>query len=185
MNKIMMILSIFISSVVLYAGGDRNTNVSQSANIEPTTCKTDRIYTDKNTKLMWQDQAYTDAETGAYNRNVSLEKVGSWNHAVNFCMALNYQGYNDWRLPTSDELKQVHDKSGQVFTYYRAGDFWTSTASADKRYYVVYTADAYQYKRKKEESNYIRCVRCWVAVKKDTLYGMIQETAENMKERMD
>jgi formylglycine-generating enzyme required for sulfatase activity len=109
---------------------------------------------------MWQDQKYTTAEDGAYANNRSVGKAGKWNHALKYCRKLNYAGYSDWRLPTSDELTQVHRLDGQVFSYFRDKDFWTSTPTTEGRYYVIYPADAYPYKRQKKESNFIRCVRC-------------------------
>jgi hypothetical protein len=138
---------------------------------------------EKDVQLMWQDQAYTDAETGAYKSNHSVEKAGSWGHATNYCAALEYQGYNDWRLPTADELSHVHHKSGQVFAYYRTDDFWSSTPATENRYYVIYPVDAYRYKRKKKETNFIRCVRCWVPAKKDNLSRIIRDEENNIEER--
>jgi hypothetical protein len=69
-------------------------------------------------------------------------------------------GYSDWRLPTSDELQHVHRKYGQVFSFFRGTDFWTSTPASKGRYYVVYPADAYVYEQQTARTNYIRCVRC-------------------------
>lgn len=183
MKKLMILLAMIAASVVVYAGGDENRYVSQASKIETVTCKTNTVYTEIDAKLMWQDQAYTDAETGAYKRNHSVEKAGSWNHATNYCAALDYQGYADWRLPTSDELRHVHHKAGQVFTYHRTNDFWTSTPATENRYYVVYPVDAYQYKRKKKESNYVRCVRCWTPAQKGNLSRIIRDVTNNITER--
>ena len=160
MRTLIITLGIFLSTVLLIAGGNVNPNLSGIAEIPNKICKENKIYIEKDVRLMWQDQAYVDAEDGAYKRNHSVVKSGSWNYAKNYCRKLNYAGYTDWRLPTADELSHVHKREGQVFTYYRGNDFWSSTPTIDKRYYVVYPADAYQYKRYKRETNYIRCVRC-------------------------
>jgi len=159
MKKYMMVMSVICSGIVLFAGGNVNPNLSGVADI-PKDCSKATVYIEEDTRLMWQDAPYTDAEDGAYKRNHSVGKAGSWRHAVNYCRRLNYAGYTDWRLPTADELAHVHRKVGQVFKNARANDFWTSTPTTDVRYYVIYPADAYQYKRYKRESNYIRCVRC-------------------------
>jgi len=160
MRKPIITLWIFLSSALLMAGGNVNPNLSDIAEIPNKICKENKIYIEKDVLLMWQDQAYVDAEDGAYKRNHSVGKAGTWNHAMNYCRNLNYAGYTDWRLPTSDELVHVHRKTGQVFTYHRDNDFWTSTPATDVRYYAVFPTDAYQYKRYKKESNFIRCVRC-------------------------
>jgi len=160
MKKSIMMAGVLLSSMVLMAGGNICPNLSAVADINAKNCKTYTVYVENDTRLMWQDAPYTDAEDGAYKRNHSVGKAGTWNHAMRYCRRLNYAGYTDWRLPTADELTHVHRKPGQVFKNYRSDDFWTSTPSTDSRYYVIYPADAYRYKRYRRESNYIRCVRC-------------------------
>ena len=160
--------TILLSTVFLFAGGkavdagSTGTGLSAIASISGKTCKKNKVYDEYDVHLMWQDQPYTDPEDSAYKRNHSLGKVGSWNHAINYCRRLNYFGYNNWRLPTSAELSRVHRKIGEVFTYPKGYDFWSSSATEDSRQYVVFPADAYQYKRTKRQSNYIRCVRCTI-----------------------
>lgn len=159
MRKSAIVLTLMFTAW-LVAGGNVNPNLSDVAQIPNKICKANKIYIEKDALLMWQDQAYVNAEDGAYKRNYSVAKAGTWNHAMNYCRSLNYAGYTDWRLPTADELMHVHRKEGQVFSYYRGNDFWSSTPATDVRYYVVFPADAYPFKRYKKESNYIRCVRC-------------------------
>jgi len=160
MKKLIYVACVLMCGNVLMAGGNINPNLSNIEDIPNKICKENKIYIEKDVHLMWQDQAYVDAEDGAYKRHHSTEKAGTWNHAINYCRRLNYAGYTDWRLPTKDELVHVHRKEGEVFSYYRGNDFWSSTPTTENRYYVVYPADAYQYKRSRRETNYIRCVRC-------------------------
>ncbi|MCF6244312.1 MAG: DUF1566 domain-containing protein [Sulfurovum sp.] len=161
MKKRIVFLGLWLATGGLMAGGNFETTLPEVAGIdEIKSCTINTVYTEKDAGLMWQDAKYTDAEDGAYKRNHSTRKAGTWEHAINYCRGLNYEGYTDWRLPTSDELTHMHRKPGQEFINYRDGDFWTSTPTTDVRYYVVFPADAYQYKRYKRESNYIRCVRC-------------------------
>lgn len=156
----MVVLGIFLSTALLIAGGDAGTNLSNVADIPAKVCKENQVYIEKDVQLMWQDQAYTNAEEGAYKREHSIGKAGRWDHAKKYCERLHYAGYADWRLPTSDEMIHVHNKEGQVFTYFRDGDFWSSTPTREGRYYAVYPADAQQYPHQRKQSNYIRCVRC-------------------------
>jgi hypothetical protein len=162
MKKILISAGISMLTTLLMAGGNSGTTLAPVANISSAskTCKENKVYIQKEAGLMWQDQAYTDAEDGAVAREHSIAKAGNQRHAVNYCRSLNYGGYSDWRLPTSDELMDVHKPQDNPFVYHRGSDFWTSTPTSENRYYVVYTADAMQYKRKPSESNYIRCVRC-------------------------
>jgi len=176
MKKSITILAWVVPSLFLYAGGNLGSDLSAVEGVSNTECKANTVYVDKDAHLMWEDQYYTDAEDGAYRRNHSVGKAGTWNHAKNYCASLNYKGFYDWRLPTSTELMNMHRKHGQQFKNYRGEDFWTSTPSTDNRYYVVYTPDAYQYKRKKQESNYIRCVRCVGSdIEKPTLFKLLNK----------
>mgnify|MGYP001545271344 CR=1 FL=1 len=160
MKKVLIAACISMFTTLLMAGGDTTVTLSPVAKISNKYCKTNKVYIEADAGLMWQDQAYTDAEDGAYKREQSVAKAGKHRHAMNYCRVLNYAGYNDWRLPTADELAAVHSPQGNPFAYDRGSDFWTTTPSTEHRYYVVYTADAMQYARKPSESNYIRCVRC-------------------------
>jgi hypothetical protein len=158
MKNVWIIAGLAISFGMLFAGG----SVSQVAPIvEPASkCSSDDIYVEEDVHLMWQDQKYTDKEDGAYKGNRSYGKAGTWKHAMNYCKRLNYAGYTDWRLPTSDELLHLHRIPGEVFIHIRGNDFWSSTPTVKNMYNVVYPVDAYQYQRVPSESHYIRCVRC-------------------------
>ena len=142
-----------VSTVLLMAGGNVTPKLSAVADIPAKACKTDKTYVEEDANLMWQDQAYVDAEDGAYKREHSAGKAGKWKYAENYCRRLDYVGYADWRLPTSDELQHVHRKEGQVFTYFRGRDFWTSTPAVKGKYYVVFPVDAYRYEHKIKRSN--------------------------------
>ena len=160
MKKSIIVLGALLFTSLLTAGGDVTAKMSEVKAIPSHDCKADMVYRDKEQHLLWQDQAYTDAEDGAFKRHQSIGKAGSHAHAVRYCERLHYDGYADWRLPTSDELTRVHTKIGQVFTYFRDNDFWSSTPTTEGRYYVVFPADAIRYARSPRQSNYIRCVRC-------------------------
>ena len=160
MKKVLISACISMLTTLLMAGGDKSATLAPVAEISNASCKTNKIYVENDTKLMWQDQDYTDAEDGAYKRGHSVGKAGTLSHARNYCRALNYAGYSDWRLPTADELTHMHDAQYNPFKYIRGADFWSATPATDTRYYVVFAADARPYKRTPSESNYIRCVRC-------------------------
>jgi len=157
MKKSVLSLWMVMSTALLIAGGD----LAPVAAVQPAkVCHQDLTYLERDVNLMWQDQLYTDEEDGAQARTYNRGKAGNWKYAKNYCRNLNYAGYSDWRLPTADELVHVHRIEGQVFKHFRDKDFWSSTPTNEGRYYAVYPADAYIYKRKSREANFIRCVRC-------------------------
>lgn len=160
MKKVFMSISILLFTTLVMGGGNTGATLSPVAKISNASCKADKVYIEQDAGLMWQDQAYSDAEDGAFKRGHSIEKSGKHRHAIHYCRTLNYGGYTDWRLPTSEELSNVHAPQDNPFVYHRGSDFWSSTPATENRYYVVFTADAIRYARKSGESNYIRCVRC-------------------------
>lgn len=152
---------LLLSTVLGIAGSSSKVpEKAEVAEIPKMTCAKNSIYQDHKNHLMWQDEVYTEAEDGAYKNNRSLGKAGNFEHARHYCRSLIYAGYADWRLPSSDELMNVHREEGQAFINFRDTDFWTSTPAKTGKYFVVFPADAYRFERKASESNYVRCVRC-------------------------
>lgn len=122
-------------------------------------CYKNGVYLELDNELMWQDASYRDADDSAYVNEDSNCKSGNQSYAADYCQTLVYNGYSDWRLPSSDELMHVSRKS-KVFVDNRGADFWTSTKATKGRYFTVYTVDGQRYARQPMQSNYIRCVRC-------------------------
>jgi len=158
MRKLLVVMVTLLSASVLMAGGNKSPELSPVAGVKQKSCDTDAIF--EQAHLMWQDASYTDGEDGAFKNERSVGKAGNHAYAVNYCSRLNYAGYSDWRLPTSEELIAVHRLEGQSFVNFRGSPFWTSTPTTEKRYEVVFPADSYPYPREGSNSNYIRCVRC-------------------------
>jgi len=155
-----LFVAIILLSTILMAGGKICNTSSAVEPIHTVQCKDKRVYIEEDVKLMWQDQHYTTLEVGAYKNEQSLNKAGNLKHAVNYCNALIYGGFADWRLPTADELIHIHDKLDRAFTNLADGDYWSATPTTQKQYLVVFGADAMSLHRSPSQSNYVRCVRC-------------------------
>ena len=112
------------------------------------------IFIDKNTGLMWQD-----------NRDArSVERA--WSGAKLYCSNLSLAGYNDWYLPTIDELKGIVDKSRSPaikngFKNIYSSNYWSSTASANDigRAWIMNFGYGYSDYNGKYGYNFVRCVR--------------------------
>ena len=78
------------------------------------------IYTDPQTGLMWPK-----------NGNIAGNKM-SWYEALTWSKNLNYAGYNDWRLPTKEELESFARGGGgnskEGFNSIQANHYWTSSS---------------------------------------------------------
>ena len=151
------VFAVAAAATALSAGGTLLPSVYHATT---SSCKSDKIYIDRHQRLMWQDAPYGDAEEDAYWRGKSYGKVGNAAYAKRYCENLIYGGYHDWRLPTSDELMQLYRSQYQALHYPKEGDFWSSTPTQHRQRFVVYSIDAYRYKRNPRKSYYIRCVRC-------------------------
>lgn len=58
-----------------------------------------------------------------------------WNNANNYCNALTYCNYSDWRLPNNNELLQIYASRGSIGGFYDA-EYWSSDKTDD--YYTGY-----------------------------------------------
>lgn len=164
MNKIITLaLALFVFIIPANAGGlidvEPYTNYVSLDCTEKDGCYKNGVYLELDNELMWQDASYRDADDAAHVAEDSSCKAGNQSYAVDYCQALVYNGYSDWRLPSSDEMMHVSKKQ-RVFVDNRGADFWTSTQATAGRYFAVYTVDGYRYARQPIQSNYIRCVRC-------------------------
>jgi hypothetical protein len=80
---------------------------------------TKNVVVDSIYKLMWQDgkEIYR----------------GTYDEAIKYCDNLSFAGFDDWRLPTVNELISITDKSkfnpaiNSVFKYVESSDYWSST----------------------------------------------------------
>lgn len=124
--------------------------------------------------LMWQDNNDTLSIKKAYNAD-------DGDTAINYCKNLSLGGYNDWRLPTKQEMETVMDEKlyphiAQAFKYKDSiigGAYWTSTKDYKGCYTIndIWVTDfLYTYKSKnitklqgactvETNKHRIRCVR--------------------------
>lgn len=153
MKKLIPIL--LIGTSVLFAGGDISTNSYNNSN-SYTQNEGNKVYIED--KLMWQDSKYTDNEQMAKGDLRSLGKVGKWKYARKYCDNISFNGYNDWRLPTKDELINLHKKMNTV-TNIIDSDYWTSTPVSSKMAWAVYPIAESGFKHLISDTHYFRCVR--------------------------
>ena len=120
------------------------------------------VVVDKKTGLMWQDN--TDA------KNVQKD----WQGAQNYCKDLRLEGYDDWFLPTHEELLTITDKNRvdpsikSEFKNVTSSGYWSSSPRVSDSTYAwyVYFRDGYSGYNHKTSTHYVRCAR---AGQSDTL----------------
>jgi len=113
------------------------------------------VVIDPKTQLMWQD----DASVKSVNKN--------WQGAIDYCAALRFAGYDDWRLPKRLELLSITDKSKEKpaikakFANVVSDFYWSSSSFAsrvDDAWVVLFDGGG-DYTYYKSREYYVRCVR--------------------------
>ncbi len=96
---------------------------------------------------MWQD------------RWINKEITMNWRNAVSYCNNLELEGYDDWRLPSKEILKEVYGSKSE-FINFSSCYYWSSTANPHSREaWIVYYHDGNADKSDKVLEYCIRCVR--------------------------
>jgi len=114
-----------------------------------------KVYTEGGKYLIWpRDQSGTGCNNGV---------TSEWTHAKSWAESLVWKGYDDWRLPTKDELKELYDY-GRTHISYASGGYWSSTSyygpsTAWMFVYYVDFSNGFVTGYDKEDSLYVRAVR--------------------------
>lgn len=104
----------------------------------------------------------TAVGTGAANTRAIVAKLGNGNYAAKLCADLTLNGYDDWFLPSKDELelmyKNLHKQGGGGFA---GGYYWSSSESSDSYAWKQRFGDGYQSKYGKAANYRVRAVRAF------------------------
>ena len=106
---------------------------------------------DTKTELMWKrclEGSQSGADCGHVSNPLNLplprQKV-VWKRANEFALSSRHAGYDDWRLPTANELEDIVERTCSdpainlmVFPGTPRADVWTSSLSASKSFLVTY-----------------------------------------------
>ncbi|MBN2824142.1 MAG: DUF1566 domain-containing protein [Campylobacterales bacterium] len=125
------------------------------------------MVTDKATAFQWQDEHYTQSELDAYSSGDSVDKVQSFEGAIEYCDDLVLDGYDDWRLPNFTELYLLAQRNATApsidatFQNVPIGKYWSSTTSADQvtQGWIVDFEYGNSELLDKSSSAYVRCIR--------------------------
>jgi len=125
----------------------------------------DGTITDNATGLMWVKQP---ENIGGIWADAGQPERMSWNDAIDNCLALDYAGHDDWRLPNARELCSIVSLGtanpsidGTFFPNTKAYSYWTSSTvetSVSNKWRILFTFGLAFYNHLDEEY-YARPVR--------------------------
>jgi len=109
-------------------------------------------------------KSYIDTKTGLMWQAESQDKM-TWHDAMEYAEDLSEGGYDDWRLPTIEELTTLIDYTQTLpatnIPNIRSSTYWSSTtyaSSTSSAWYVYFRSGSVGY-GSKSYSYYVRCVR--------------------------
>ena len=122
-----------------------------------------RLYTSTIDDLMWEDTKE------ATNTNIN------WQNAFNYCVNLKIAHYDDFRLPTINELTKLYGNKEKIYNGFGGKFYWSSSTFDDEHmiwnYSVVKNFETGENQKsiKEFEQGRIRCVRDIKIIKKKEL----------------
>jgi len=88
---------------------------------------------DQSTGIQWYNGSYfdtgvTNSAIGAGTSNTSalVDTLGNGSYAAKLCYDLVLNGYDDWVLPTRNEMLKIRDNKSQIGGF-AVANYWTST----------------------------------------------------------
>ena len=80
----------------------------------------------------------------------------NWYDATLYCFSLNIDGKTGWRLPSKDEIAEIHESKHDFENYW----YWSSTEGSGNYAWVQFMSDGSQYNANKNFGyGYVRAIR--------------------------
>jgi hypothetical protein len=133
-------------------------------------------------KIDWDNQTNKDINktkiemgSGAANTNAIINVYNNSNYAANICKKYNGGGFNDWYLPSLDELKLIYENVGPSSKLKNIGKFnndmmasyWSSSESPNqssfggKYAWAIFFNDGTAQESTKNSASYVRAIRAF------------------------
>lgn len=100
-------------------------------------------------------------ETNVHGLIVSkydLSATADWNEAIKFCIDYREGEFDDWRLPTIDELNILYINKDRIGSFVRFS-YWSSSEYADHFAWFQHFHNGVQDNDFKDNTCYVRAIR--------------------------
>ena len=122
---------------------------------------------DQSTGIQWYNGSYvttgataTALGTGNANTNTIVSAQGAGSYAAKLCYDLVLGGYNDWYLPSRDELSKVYLNKAQIGGFSNPNNYWSSSELSNINvWYVYFSNGTVSSFNKNEVTFYVRAIR--------------------------
>lgn len=101
----------------------------------------------------------TGIGAGLANTNITVAKQGIGAYAAKLCDDLVLDGYDDWYLPSKDELYQIFLNNGYIGGFISDTSYWSSSESGVQKAWALKFQDGTWQEYDKYFANAVRCVR--------------------------
>ncbi len=123
-----------------------------------------RAYAKNRGWISYGDNVYVDfpwIEFSSLKIAVQTESIGTgnWEEVNTMCKNSRIGGYSDWRLPTKDELMQIHILRDKIGIFDDRYYYWSSSVASASTYYTIYLSSGSIVPQKTNDSYRARCVR--------------------------
>jgi hypothetical protein len=102
----------------------------------------------------------TSSGDGRYNTDLIVNEYDEGSYAAYMCDTLTAYGYDDWYLPSKDELNAIYEQKDSLSSFHEEYYYyWSSTEYDEENVWVQDFSDGTQTDNSKSTYNYFRCVR--------------------------
>jgi hypothetical protein len=98
--------------------------------------------------------------TGPANTTAIVNGCSTAGIAARICDELVLNGYNDWFLPSKDELNQMYVQKSAIGGF-ASNFYWSSTQASNNLAWNQMFGTGYQYNSNKPNTGYVRAVRAF------------------------
>ena len=125
---------------------------------------------DQSTGIQWSNGSYflvtteTSIGTGKNNTSRIVQMQGEGSYAAQICYDLVLGGYDDWYLPSKDELNELYKNRLEIGGFDYTGVYWSSSENDNYNAWNQRFSDGYQanyYSTNKNFAYRVRAVRAF------------------------